>query len=601
MDQKKIEQIGIVAVEDLISESEYLYSNLEKNDKDISFDGSIDVFSTVKPTVKSIIGSVPVQVKGTTQRFKGDAKFPLEKEHYEYFYKCNGVLFFVVKINKKNHKTKRKVFFKILLGKELHSILQSFKEGQKTKRLKLKPINNYDLTSICKRFIREREHQTTRIIEDALKDHEYERFVLSSPTFDKAQKKLKLFDHEFYLYGIKKGSDLKYPLHHIKEIDEVSKKFNGKIILDGRKVHSLYQEISINKDSEWKIIIENTLELNFYGDGISYKIIDSYSVESLSKVIQFLLNFNESEKLKVLDEKGRALLEDVFYYKEDKLQRKETLKELEVFERDVNKIKQALKILEVDEHTPIGNTEKNPIFKLLALANALLENEIDNISMNNKDSIHFGKLSVGDLCFALFYDPSLPNKLMHAFSPEAEKTVVTLVVQDTGEKFDHSPYILLSKNILTEANNLNYEVLKRSFASIKNLNNPIVFEDLNSFCLRCLHAYDQNQQSQLLELVEHIYNKFLEQYKSQVSDCYPTASINLMQTLYRKQNRLTDAQIDMLIDLSTEHSNNQVNFCVNVLTENKRVATSYFERLDKETQHFYKTLPIFNIYEALQS
>lgn len=66
----------------------HLLSNIESNDKGISFDGDIEVYSNdIKKT--DFIGRVPVQIKGTTtykkQYKKNKIKHNLDKKDLEVF------------------------------------------------------------------------------------------------------------------------------------------------------------------------------------------------------------------------------------------------------------------------------------------------------------------------------------------------------------------------------------------------------------------------------------------------------------------------------------------------------------------------------------
>lgn len=64
MDTVKVENIGINAVDSEICKYDVLIGHLKDNDKSISKDGYIELYSKNQLTSKNLLGEIPVQVKG---------------------------------------------------------------------------------------------------------------------------------------------------------------------------------------------------------------------------------------------------------------------------------------------------------------------------------------------------------------------------------------------------------------------------------------------------------------------------------------------------------------------------------------------------------
>lgn len=103
LSNNKIERRAVEAIEAFANALDVpLKPNIPDGDKGISFDGDIEVFKDFSESVESLIGKVPVQVKGTlVEEFTtGPRKFRIDMEHLKNYLNSQGVLYFVVEIKK---------------------------------------------------------------------------------------------------------------------------------------------------------------------------------------------------------------------------------------------------------------------------------------------------------------------------------------------------------------------------------------------------------------------------------------------------------------------------------------------------------------------
>lgn len=106
-----IELLAVNAVSDLIARSLYLESNIASNDKTPITDGHVDVYGDPQHKNSTILGRVPVQVKGrSSNSTKQTPSFPIDRDTLKFFRSNGGGVYFYVQVRKDLEKT-RVVFF----------------------------------------------------------------------------------------------------------------------------------------------------------------------------------------------------------------------------------------------------------------------------------------------------------------------------------------------------------------------------------------------------------------------------------------------------------------------------------------------------------
>ena len=158
IDTTIIEHMACLEVNNLILQPPFrLISNIQWNDKGISFDGSIDVYNHHKITKSNVIGEVKVQVKGTTTykkvSKKEKIKHSVKKDDLEVYYNFGvGVLYFVVTINPATHE--KQAYYKILAPLDLKRLLLELNnKGKESITLSFKKLEKGYLETVCKTVI----------------------------------------------------------------------------------------------------------------------------------------------------------------------------------------------------------------------------------------------------------------------------------------------------------------------------------------------------------------------------------------------------------------------------------------------------------------
>ncbi|MGF9975476.1 hypothetical protein [Viridibacillus arvi] len=124
LDNNNIERMAVTKINTFIDiPYSHLQSNINVGDKGISFDGTIDIFSSPHQNKTNFLGSVPVQSKGKTVKIlsKKNYNFSISSSDINNYFNNDGVLFFCTQLTTTGE---AKVFYKMLLPLELKTIIQ---------------------------------------------------------------------------------------------------------------------------------------------------------------------------------------------------------------------------------------------------------------------------------------------------------------------------------------------------------------------------------------------------------------------------------------------------------------------------------------------
>lgn len=163
LDQRKTEDITVGAVRRCFDALNRISPVVGSLDKEVAFDGYLEVYKGADRKKENRAGTIPTQVKGTCNgKVKdGTLKFPVEIADLKIYYAEGGVLFFCVDVNED---TKHgEVYYKSLLPYDLNEILGQASEGQQKKTLSftMLPDDARQIERICLDFLRDSTLQKT--------------------------------------------------------------------------------------------------------------------------------------------------------------------------------------------------------------------------------------------------------------------------------------------------------------------------------------------------------------------------------------------------------------------------------------------------------
>ncbi|MDQ0246484.1 hypothetical protein J2S09_004088 [Bacillus fengqiuensis] len=590
----RLERIAVGAVKaEANKPSSFLKADIPEGDKGISFDGEIQVFKDETETVESLVGKVPVQVKGTgVNKFSSKNRtFSLEIEHFRNYYNSNGAILFVVEILNTGDS---KIFYKQLLPKELKQIIHYYGDvkKQKKKTVTLRPLSETSLDRVCRIFINESKKQPTMLIEsEAFVESDFTSFSLSSLTFNPAKEATSnIFDHDFTVYGTKEK--LTIPLH-LARIHSVGMKVAETVNI-GDKQYKLNMKIT-NEASQIILFIENSLEMiyNEKNNKFNYAIRRFDSLATQLKILPFLIDLLSGRNIHFREASitvGKFNIDD-----------KDFLKGLEHLYSTFLKLEKVFQNMGIDKETKIKHKEGDfgkLISDIESLVHAILDKNFNRLNIKEPDSGKFTSFSLGDIRLIFFYNPDSETKLIDAFSEEVLNMDVRLSVE--GENFPHSPYTLMNDLALAYGANCDFDIIKESFNQFDPFANEHAFNQTNHFCLQSLNAYDMSNNKKILDLAEHIYGKYSFDSLKLSNTSSLIVTVNSLQIRKRKDGSLTDEEYKKLMDLKTSSKDDlETQFCISVLLESKKEAELTFQQFEEERQEFYKGLPIYFLYKKL--
>ena len=136
MDTKAIETLAINAVKNSVVTSNYLDQYIADNDKEPSWDGFVYIYNNSCKGKESLLGRVPVQVKGHEKSdfSKTEISHPIDMPDLRNYLYDGGVALFVVYVNSFGE---AKIYYKFLMPLQLRDIIEDAKD-QGTKNIRLR-------------------------------------------------------------------------------------------------------------------------------------------------------------------------------------------------------------------------------------------------------------------------------------------------------------------------------------------------------------------------------------------------------------------------------------------------------------------------------
>lgn len=164
MSSTKTEKKAINALENYLEDSDMIDSKIASNDKEMSWDDNLYVYSQEDMAKENYICRIPVQVKGRTMdNFKSDYSFPIETPDLK-AYLTEGTLYFVIQVTPHGKRT----FYRELYPLTINRILKGHR-NQKSISVKMRefamPIQEFEQFLI--RFSHDCKKQVSAVVGNA--------------------------------------------------------------------------------------------------------------------------------------------------------------------------------------------------------------------------------------------------------------------------------------------------------------------------------------------------------------------------------------------------------------------------------------------------
>jgi len=576
LDSNYIERIAVHAINSELIKFGKLMSNITYNDKNIGWDGNIELYSSTKINKKNHLKNINVQVKGrqVTNFHTNKKSYPIEIDYLRmYQVDGNGTLFFVVEVIDWNN---TQIYYVNLLPYDIAKYLG--KAGkQKTISIPLKKIseNFNNIEDLCLEFhFHSMQQQKIEkiLLDDSIKLESLDQLSLKFPNNNIDN----LIGKDSYLYGTYKGQKIVIDASLKKIFYPLSKQ----VLVNGKVYYETYLIERVKNKSIIKI-----------GNVVSLEIQDKKAKITLTGTLKGTLY----ERANDLDFIIHLVKNNGFHIDDYNLQF-EIADALPKEQIIVNSLKILQAILEViDMFESIGITfkhkleditqeEHNQIYEMIKAyrgePNGDLKQKYGRFYLNIGNQYYLFRVINYKLC-----------KYFTDFSEIEDKFSLLLKMNDdTYIRASH--YLELEKEVLSRCVNFDKNLV---VISIKELIDIVeekyeddLFYQLNIFLLHCISAYDISKNEDLLETAGNLIESLISKRPKEI-----TYFLNKMQIMKRKDISLIDFYPKLMSLRETSNINEKV--AISILLGNEADYKVYYEQLNEAEKEEFNNYPIANL------
>lgn len=578
MDRSIIEDKGIYAVSDYLSDIGYIKPYLDKNDKTPMWDGTLFIYKTKDDfSNEQFDYRVPVQVKSS--EFKGDlfpetTSFSVGVSDLRNYLNDGGLVFFKVLINEK----KKEVYCSFLTKAVLQEVLSS-SDGQKTKTIELTkvPADGIIVLNSLKRI-------------HLLRDHpQLDLSVLRGKTNYKLN---------FQLEHLSKDTDpLEYLATHAIDIlfsyDELPVEFypkEGPVKLQAIQIEIV--DISVGGR-----VYYHSYRRHYREDGLHILIGKSVDIRiPYNRAEHFNINFNIKLEADSLDSVIHELefiqaLRQYGQFNYDSSHFTITISDggCEVFDewekslRFWSDVKNVFQILHVEpSFNPKAITDKDE--KEL---NTLIQSFVYNKSVysdSKKDMIHIFQIAGMKIVVFAKHLTGREFKLMEIYD-----RLSAVFIDERGSRH-HVPILSAIFEMDELPTNLYLKDIVKTYKWYQQYNNKISLR-ANQDLLNMLNHYDQCHDERVLLAAVEIASWLKNEKNSAIGD-RNILLLNYMQTIKRLKQSLNSREREKLYKMkSSDYTQNFARF---LLLDDMDKARKYLARIPENELRFLKMFPIYH-------
>lgn len=582
MNAKKIEEISINKLTDLILSSDRIEPYIDCNDKTPSWDGNLFLYKSSNTTNKNLLGRIPIQVKGKlVQKLPTyNYTFPIKIIDLHNYLNDGGVLYFVITMK---NVTEYKIFYLSLLPFDINKILKSTKKNQKTISLSLKllDINSaIPLNCICENFLIDKKLQYSTF-QYSIDINKYNLYFSKFVAPNNINLENYLLNTNLYVYA--QNSTIPVPIVIDKcEFSKLEKTLNFKVCIGTTKYYDNYLVITTKNENYIKIgkgiyinchNFENECTLNYKNIG---------TLNEQLKDIEFLKDFYS---------KGNLCLNNIPVIKKLNIS-KQYIKNINIHYKKLSEIKSLLTFFNVKKDLEITKLDSKKLELLYLLIDVILYNK--NIEFESC-TIGCTNLNLANINILVYTYLTKENylRIIDLFSLEGNQ-VFLFSDSYKNSKNKLNRFLCLKAEYMINQSNLDLDFIENSIKKSSIINNK-TFDYVNLFALELIRCYDLNKNS----------NNFLYTALNLLTWTYQYSNsliiyINICQTL-KRLNILTPEHINKLIVLKKQYPTNDISFAINVLINSNLEAYYDFNNLSLKEQNTIKKFPIYKLYESIQN
>ncbi|NDO51446.1 hypothetical protein FMM75_19315 [Lachnospiraceae bacterium MD335] len=572
------ETFSVTELQRMCEMSEYLDGkDIHMNDKTVSWDGNIIYFKNKKPTVTGNEFLIPVQVKGREYKTlpdKNRLSFSVETVDLKNYLKNEGIIFFVIAIEKCSYRTK--MFAKILLPIDLVGIMNN-KEEQGSITIHLNHIETVkELEEICGFFNENRPKQSYINIQNFNpKSEDMSEFTVSilpskyrNPAIAIVKNRMK------YLY-LKKGN-LEIPLVATDFITSTEGKIKIKI---DEEVNQEYTVKCIFSAASTTLLIGEVVEVNYLeNEGqikISCRDCSNINFQNAYEIAKMIVAFFIGQKIIIenlqLDESNVNQIKSSFS------------KEFIEYYKQVIKVGNMLDDLKISKSLFTTKEILDAENVLHFLKMALLDNQIVTLPVHKANCGIVNQI-VGKKILILEYENVQENRyIVRDYMRDGKR------ISLFGETIDYEQILL--NNYFALLNNDVGVVIFDEQSLLDAMSKIMVAEVpyLINLFLKFLEAYDKGKKRRMLMIAEKLFNILEEKATSDDE----LLIINKFQIIARKR-KLKENEIEEILPIKYS-ANCLARCCACILLGQKMEFEMHLKKLSEQEKVELYSWPIMSL------
>ena len=583
MNPNQIELLAVNAVEDYFTKIKRINPTIPVGDKEPSWDGLLYLYPDDSMKKETMIGRIPVQVKGKTGEFVESLSYPINTSDLRNYMREGGCIYFVVLINDRQE---RKIFYRMLIPVELQNILKG-KEQQKSINVKMKPLEDSDdVYHSLVDFYRDMKKQTGSPIKtlslNDLVDGNYDTFRFFLSGFDASKESLESFITRKAICLYVKSTDANASDIPIRE---------GRCFL--KLIQDVKQAVSVNGTVFYNSF-EKTNEKNKVILGIGHCL--KVAFDSQNPIVMTVNIKLEATELKAMSQDIRfvlAVIENMSFnigdFQVDIPSDDESQKLYDLLKGEyvrLQRVEILLERLHVIKGLDLSTMQKVDWETMNILMAGILDEK--ELALNVKESRLYN-IKVGNLMFLLLVclQKSGKFRIYDYFTlPSALKLI-------SPEGYEASKYAVLNVDGYVRYDNIDFSNILPSISALKAKHEYVLdyarYEVFNMLKACGKLDDDSKKRTILLNMSSDIIDWMIEETKDadekQAYECYAY----LVKFL---KNSLTEEDIATLNGiLYSDKGDDPLKASVALLLKNKSAFDVFYSKMTKDEKENFKKLP----------
>lgn len=591
MVSKQIEDIAAHTVSLYFSKSNTVSPYIATNDKEPCWDGNLYLYTNPDKTNASLYGRIPVQVKGKTfksEKIKDEIKYTVSYVNLNNYKRDGGILYFVVGI----WNNCERIYYAELTPLRLNHYIKQC-NGKASCSIKLSLLGEYTplLDYKIRDFYENCKHQSNNT-DDTIKLE-----TLNAPG---KEVNLSFFASEIkdtnvsipqylsrtpvYLYANltdEFNNSILRPVGEGRFKIQVNETVPATIKTNGIVYYKEYKRL-YKSDGSVVISIGEALKLELFPNNsqspkMSFNIKEK-DINTWIKEAEFVIDIIQTNSLEIdgiqmnLKSCGNTQYESWF---------KERLSYLK-------KIQELLAKLNINIPLALKEFSEEEENTLDVLYRAICQNQ--EISLKEEPHPLF-TVDISNLCIALSCSKT-PSGKYRLFTYKDLQEAVFYRDANTTTPLRTSIYSWFQKEGFLSVCNIDYDDIVPSYQKIRDFN-PNISQRANNDMLMMLLAYDEDNNERTLKAAASLCRWLLSIQDEKDKHTY---LLNMMQII-KRERQLNLEERETLMDL-VDSVDLMGKVACYILLDNREQAEHYIKKLSKKEVAFFKSLPIYNLYNS---